>query len=243
MIFASQNIQLDVEMIAEPALSWPQDNPIFCLCWGHRQKHYGWTGAEGFLKLRSWMFFLVDFSNCNVESCCMLHLSGHQARCSFWRRCHCSGGVCQSIGRGWKMVEMVVMVMRFASRRCQICTWIVGNDAFFFVCTPEARKKKAGLSWVMRMVIRSSSNVTWIAVGRFSRAGSSTEPVANLAGSWCLLCSSRQRCPETWVIWGSVSGDRTMGRCGGFLPTLSRPALVGRPWVKLQWPKVWRKRK
>lgn len=87
-------------------------------------------------------FFLVDFSNCNVESCCMLHLSGHQARCSFWRRCHCSGGVCQSIGRGWKMVEMVVMVMRFASRRCQTCTWIVGNDAFFFSEAPKKKRRK-----------------------------------------------------------------------------------------------------
>ncbi len=33
-----------------------------------------------------------------------------------------------------------------------------------------------------------------------------------------------------------------MGRCGGFLPTLPRPALVGRPLVKL-WPKAWRRRK
>lgn len=114
---------------------------------------------------------------------------------------------------------------------------------FFLFARLRRGKKEAGLSWVMRMVIRSSSNVTWIAVGRFSRAGSSTEPVVKLAGSWCLLCSSRQRFSETWVIWGSVSGDRTMGRCRGFLPTLSRPALVGRPVVKLRWPKAWRKRK
>lgn len=148
IVFASQNIQLDVEMITEPALSWPPDNLTISnfLPWLRTSTKTSWMDWSRRLfetaKL-DFYCFVGTFLIVMLNSCCMLHVSGHQARCSFWRRCHCSGCVCQSIGRGWKMVEMVVIVMRFASKRCQTCNMCVIFEKWWdFFGKKEAPKKK-----------------------------------------------------------------------------------------------------